>query len=94
MRRLRQLQRIVLRRRERWNSSTRLRDAKILADSRGYRVDGLTMTGHSARLSVDWVPVDGVAAPLSEELAPVLTEMADKVRTLHSTGTATASRST
>jgi len=90
----RQLQPVVLRRRVRHCSSTRLGDAEILANARRHWLDDLVVTRHGARLPVGWVPVDGVAAPLSEELAAVAFEVADKVRSLHSTGTATASRST
>jgi len=52
------------------------------------------MTGHGSSLAVGRVPVDGVSTAFAKELTPVAGEVTDQLDTLHSTETASASRTT
>ena len=52
------------------------------------------MARHGTGKPIGWVPVDRMTTPFPEEVAAVSAEMADQVDALHSTGTASDSRTT
>ena len=69
-------------------------DAQVLADPVGHRIDDLGVPRDRACLAVSGVPENRVPPTLAKELASVSAQMADEFGPLHSTGTASGSRTT
>lgn len=69
-------------------------NAQILANANREGLHDLGVAWNGARFAVGGIPEDGMPAALAKERTPISGEVTDEASPLHSTGTASGSRST